>query len=97
MVKGKGMKVTSTGYWPAGVEASELEYAKFAKLFELTSLANCSNSIVVLAIHLNVPCSTIKERVRKARKLGLLNEPGRGKSAQTFITDKCKQILEENE
>ena len=90
------MRVSSKGYWAAGVEASELEYAKFAKLFELTSLSNCSNSIVVLAMYLNVPCTTIKERVRRARKLGLLNEPGKGRAAQTFITDKCKQILEED-
>ncbi len=91
------MKVASKGYWPAGVEASELEYARFAKLFELTSLSKCTNSIVVLAIHLNVPCTTIKERLRKAKRLGLLTQPGKGKFAQTFITDKCKQILEENE
>jgi hypothetical protein len=97
MVKGKRMKVTTKGYWPAGVEASEIEYAKFAKLFEHTTTSNCTNSIVVLSMYLNVPCSTVKERVRRARRLGLLTQPGKGKFAQTFITDKCKQILEENE
>jgi hypothetical protein len=97
MAEGKAMRVSSKGYWPAGVEASELEYAKFAKLFEQTSLSKCTNSIVVLAMYLNVPCSTVKERVRRSRRLGLLTQPGKGKFAQTFITDKCKQILKENE
>ncbi len=96
MAEGEAMRVLSKGYWPAGVETSELEYAKFAKLFEHTSSSNCTNSIVVLSMYLNVPCSTVKERVRRARKLGLLTQPGKGKFAQTFITDKCKQILEEN-
>jgi hypothetical protein len=97
MDQGEAMKVSTKGYWPAGVEASELEYAKFAKLFEHTTLSKCTNSIVVLSMYLNVPCSTIRERVRKSRKLGLLTQPGRGRFAQTFMTDKCKQILEENE
>lgn len=90
------MKVT-TGKWPAGLEPDILEYAKFSKLFEETTLSKCTNSHLVLAMHLNVPCSTIKERVRKARKLGLLTQPGKGRFAQTFMTDKCKRILEENE
>ena len=84
------------GKWPAGLEPGVLEYAKFSKLFEETTLSKCTNSIVVLAMYLNVPCSTIKERVRKARRLGLLTQPGKGKFAYTYMTDKCKQILEEN-
>ena len=75
----------------------DLEYAKFSKLFELTTLSKCSNSIMVLAIHYRVPCSTIKERVRRARKLGLLTQPGMGKFAHSYMTDKCKQLLEEKQ
>ena len=75
---------------------SDLEYAKFSKLFEETTLSKCTNSILVLAMHLNVPCSTIKERVRRARSLGLLTQPGKGNFAKSYMTDKCKQILEEN-
>jgi hypothetical protein len=97
MVKGKAMIISTKGYWPAGIEASELEYARFAKLFEHTTLSKCTNSIVVLSMYLNVPCSTIRERVRKARELGLLTQPGRGRFAQTYMTDKCKQILKEKE
>ena len=91
------MIISTKGYWPAGIEASELEYARFAKLFEHTTLSKCTNSIVVLSMYLNVPCSTIRERVRKARELGLLTQPGRGRFAQTYMTDKCKQILKEKE
>ena len=89
------MRVTK-GKWPAGLEPDVLEYAKFSKLFEETTLSKCTNSIMVLAMHYQVPCTTIKERVRRARKLGLLTQPGKGRFAQTYTTDKCKQILEEN-
>jgi hypothetical protein len=73
---------------------TDYEYASFAKLYELTTLSNCKNSVVVLAMHLNLPCSTIKERIRTSRRKGFLTEPGKGRRALSFTTDKTKQLLE---
>ena len=73
---------------------TDLDYANFAKLCELTSLCNTRNSHLVLAMHLNVPCTTITERVREAKRRGLLTQPGRGVRSKLFMTDKAKELLD---
>lgn len=75
---------------------TDLDYAEFARLCELTSLCNTKNAHLVLAIHLNVPCSTITERVREAKRRGLLTKPGRGVRSRIFMTDKAKELLNAN-
>lgn len=75
---------------------TDLDYANFAKLCELTSLCNTRNSHLVLAMHLNVPCTTITERVREAKRRGLLTQPGRGVRSKLFMTDKAKELLDAN-
>lgn len=72
---------------------TDLDYAEFARLCELTSLCNTKNAHLVLAMHLNVPCSTITERVREAKRRGLLTKPGRGVRSRIFMTDKAKELL----
>jgi hypothetical protein len=73
---------------------TDLDYAKFAKLCELTSLCDTKNAHLVLAMHLNLPCSTITERVREAKRRGLLTQPGRGIRSKIFMTDKAKELLD---
>jgi hypothetical protein len=72
---------------------TDLDYAEFARLCELTSICNTKNAHLVLAMHLNVPCSTITERVREAKRRGLLTKPGRGVRSRIFMTDKAKELL----
>ena len=73
---------------------TDLDYAEFAKLCELTSLCNTKNSHLVLAMHLNVPCSTITERVREAKRRGLLTKPGQGIRSKIYMTEKAKELLD---
>ena len=88
--------IVKTGKWAAGLEPDIIEYAKLSFLFEETTLSKTHNSVMVLSMYYQVPCSTIRERIRKARELGLLTQPGKGNFAKSYMTDKCKQILEEN-
>ena len=79
--------------WTKSKKPSSLDYARFAQMYYLTLLNRRKNSIYIMAYALNVPMSTIKERVRKCRELGYLTSPGKGKMNSSQLTDKAKEIL----
>ena len=94
MAEGEAMKI-SVGRWPKGIIASDEEYAKVAYLYTETLLTNKRNSHIILAMAMQVPVSTVKERIRTCKQRGLLTIPGHGKRA--MLTLKACTLLKENE
>ena len=88
------MKI-SVGRWPQGVIASDEEYAKVAYLYTETLISNRKNSHIILAMAMQVPVSTVKERIRVCKERGLLTIPGHGKRG--MLTVKACTLLKENE
>ena len=88
------MKI-SVGRWPKGVIASDEEYAKVAYLYTETLVANRKNSHIILAMAMQVPVSTVKERIRTCKERGLLTIPGHGKRG--MLTVKACALLKEKE
>lgn len=70
-----------------------IDYVQFAQSYYMTSLLKPKNSVEIIAEIYNLPVSTVKERVRKCRELGYLTSPGKGKSNNSRLTDKAKEIL----
>jgi hypothetical protein len=62
-----------------------------AKMYSFASLCNCLNAVSVMAKHYQVPVTTMKERIRECRKLGLLTNPGKGIRSQTYATINSKE------
>ena len=85
------MKITQ-GRWLVGIPASDLEYAKIAYFYTETLLTKSKNTHLILAMAMGVPVSTVKERIRKCRKRGLITSPGKGKRG--LLTLKACSLLE---
>jgi Mn-dependent DtxR family transcriptional regulator len=85
------MKI-SVGRWPKGIITSDEEYAKVAYLYTETLITNSKNTNLILAMAMQVPISTVKERIRKCRERGLLTMPGKGKRG--MLTIKACALLE---
>ena len=94
MVKGEAMKIP-IGRFPKGITASDKEYAKVAYLYTETLSTTSKNTNVVLAMAMQVPISTVKERIRICRERGLITMPGKGKRG--VLTIKACNLLEEEQ
>jgi hypothetical protein len=92
MVKGEAMKIP-IGRWPVGVVAEDKEYAKVAYLYNEALNTKGKNTNLVLAMAMQIPVSTVKERIRTCRERGLITAQGKGKRG--ILTDKTNTLLEE--
>ena len=82
------------GKWPVGETPNPIEYAKLAALYiETTIDINEHKTNLILAAYYEVPCSVIKERIKKCREMGLLTYPGRGVRGKSAMTYKTIQML----
>lgn len=87
------MKV-SEGKWPKGIIASDEEYAKVAYLYTKIVTSRSKNTNVALSMAMQVPVSTVKERIRTCRERGLITSPGKGKRG--VLTIKACNLLGDN-
>jgi hypothetical protein len=92
MAEGEAMKIP-IGRWPIGVVAEDKEYAKVAYLYTEALNTKSKNTNLVLAMAMQIPVSTVKERIRECRKRGLITTPGKGKRG--ILTVKACTLLEE--
>jgi hypothetical protein len=84
------------GKWPIGETPDPIEYAKLAALYVETVYDRGDyKTNLILSAYYEVPCSVIKERIRKCRSLGLLTRPGKGRWGRSSMTYKAIQILKE--
>ena len=81
------------GRWPVGVITEDKEYAKVAYLYTEALNTKSKNTNLVLAMAMQIPVSTVKERIRECRERGLITTPGKGKRG--ILTVKACTLLEE--
>jgi hypothetical protein len=82
------------GKWPIGETPDPIEYAKLAALYvETVYERNEYKTNLILAAYYEVPCSVIKERIRKCRAMGLLTYPGKGIAGKSSMTHKTVDML----
>jgi hypothetical protein len=84
------------GKWPIGETPDPIEYAKLAALYVETvyDRGNYKTNLI-LAAYYEVPCSVIKERIKKCREMGLLTYPGKGVIGRSSMTYKAVEMLRE--
>ena len=84
------------GKWPIGETPNPIEYVKLAALYVETvyDRGNYKTNLI-LAAYYEVPCSVIKERIKKCREMGLLTYPGKGISGRSSMTYKAVEMLRE--
>lgn len=69
-------------------------YASLAALYEVIGEHGCRKLTTLLAVRMDVPLSTAKERIRESRRRKLLTSPGKGVTGQSHMTAKARKILE---
>ena len=81
--------------WKAqrGLPADESLYAAVALLYSERKRMNPLKVTSLLADDMEVPLTTAKERVRKAREKGFLTAPGKGLNGQGEVTEKAIKLL----
>jgi predicted transcriptional regulator len=84
------------GKWPIGETPDPIEYVKLAALYVETvyDRGNYKTNLI-LAAYYEVPCSVIKERIKKCREMGLLTYPGKGVIGRSSMTYKAVEMLRE--
>ena len=65
------------GKWKSAKQP-DIKYKRLAELFDAYQEARIRNVLHILAMEMEVPVTTIKERIRKCRQLGLIPSPGKG-------------------
>ena len=81
------------GFPKPGLALDDLFYATLAKLYELRAEMNERAITEKLAGDMGVPVSTAKERIRRARSLGFLSNPGKGGAGQGKATNKANREM----
>ncbi len=78
---------------PRGFPAADLQYARLANLYQIRASMAPLRVTQLIAQDMQVPLSTAKERLRKAKEKEFLTNPGRGLNGQGEITEKAKKLL----
>lgn len=76
-----------------GLPVADIQYARLANLYQVRASMAPLRVTQLLAQDMQVPVSTAKERLRKAKEKEFLTNPGRGLNGQGAITEKAKKLL----
>jgi len=76
-----------------GFAVPDIQYAALAYAYSHRAEMNPGYVSELLAADMNVPLSTVKERLRKARLKGFLTSPGKGLAGQGKITSTAIKLL----
>jgi hypothetical protein len=80
---------------PRGLAVPEIQYAALAYAYSHRAAMNPMYVAELLALDMNVPISTVKERLRKARFKKFLTSPGKGLAGQGKVTTSAIKLLTE--
>jgi len=85
----------SPNHWTVnpGFAVPDVQYAALSYAYEHRAKMNPSLVTELLAKDMEVPLSTSKERIRKARAKGFLTSPGKGLAGQGKVTPKATKLL----
>jgi hypothetical protein len=78
---------------PRGLPVAEIQYARLANLYQIRASMAPLRVTQLIAEDMQVPLSTAKERLRKAKEKEFLTNPGKGLNGQGVITEKAKKLL----
>jgi hypothetical protein len=76
-----------------GLPVAEIQYARLAKHYQIRASMAPLRVTQLIAQDMQVPPSTAKERLRKAKEKEFLTNPGKGLNGQGEITEKAKKLL----
>lgn len=79
---------------PRGLPVADLQYARLANLYRIRARLAPLRVTQLVAQDMQVPLSTAKERLRKAKEKGFLSSPGKGLNGQGEITKEAIKLIE---
>jgi hypothetical protein len=82
---------------PRGLPVADLQYARLASLYQIRASLAPLRVTQLIAQDMQVPLSTAKERLRKAKERGFLSSPGKGLNGQGKVTKSAIQLIAKEE
>lgn len=80
-----------------GLAVADIQYARIANLYQLRTAMSPLRVTQLIAQDMEVPLSTAKERLRKAREKGFLSSPGKGLNGQGEITKEAIKLIKKGD
>jgi hypothetical protein len=92
-------KNLSPKFWSVsrGLPVADIQYARLANLYQIRASMAPLRVTQLISQDMQVPLSTAKERLRKAKEKGFLSSPGKGLNGQGEMTREAIKILEKEE